>query len=87
MKYTIKSTDNGCALTATDFHTETVFPLPVKAADLTAAWASLLRDPDCEYVELSPIVVVRTPTGISIETNAGKFGIPYSHLFAIEGAL
>jgi hypothetical protein len=87
MRYTIKSTDDGCSLTATDFHTETVFPVPAQAANLTAAWATLLQDPDRNDVTTGRVLVVRTPTGISIEHAAGKFAIPYSHLFSVMGAL
>lgn len=87
MRYTIKSTDNGCTLTATDFHTETVFPIPAQAANLTAAWSALLQDPDKDHVQTGTVAVVRTPTGISIEYEAGKFAIPYPHLFAIQGAV
>ncbi len=86
MRYSIKSTEGGCTLTAKDHHTASDFPVPMMAGDLTALLASLLADPDKREVESGSVLIVRTPASVTVRTPAGGFDIPWSHLFSIQGA-
>jgi len=86
VKYSLKSTGGGCTLTAADFQNTTAFPLPMRAGDLTALLSNLLADPERPYVESGLVMIERGKAGVTIRTNAGAFDIPWSHLFAIEGA-
>jgi hypothetical protein len=85
MRYSIKSTEGGCTMTVADHHTASDFPVPMMAGDLTALLASLLADPDRSQVESGSVLIARTKEGVSIQTRGGAFGIPYAHLFAIQG--
>jgi hypothetical protein len=86
VKYSLKSTDAGCTLTATDFQNTTALPLPMRAGDLTALLSNLLADPERPYVESGLVMIERRSTGVTFRTIVGAFDIPWSHLFAIEGA-
>lgn len=85
MKITIQTTGTGCTLTGTSLSSAWQLPIPLGAGDVTALLASLLADPDKREVEQGPVQIVRTTDGVSIRTSAGSFGIPWPHLFAIEG--
>lgn len=87
MRYSIEPTEGGCTFTAKDHHTASDFPVPMMAGDFTALLASLLADPDRSQVESGPVLIARTKEGVSIQTRSGAFGIPYAHLFAIQGIL
>lgn len=85
MRYSIKSTEGGCTLTIADHHNTTTFPVPMMAGDFTALLSSLLADPDRSQVESGSVLISRTKEGVSVLTRAGACGIPYAHLFAIQG--
>lgn len=86
MKFTIASTADGCTLSAVDFQSSTIFPVPMGAGDLTALLSRLLADPDRAQIESGPVQIARTQLGVSIRTREGSFDLPWPHLFAIEGA-
>lgn len=86
MKFTLASTPDGCILSAVAFHASTKFPIPMGAGDLTALLSTLLADPEKREVEQGAVMIVRTTSGVSIRTAQGQFDLPWSHLFAIEGA-
>ena len=86
MKFTLTSTPDGCTLSKVDFHASTKFPIPMGAGDLTALLSTLLADPEKREVEHGTVMIVRTPSAVSVRTRDGAFDIPWSHLFAIEGA-
>ena len=86
MRYSIRSTEGGCTLTAADFQSTTAFTVPMGAGDLTALLSALLADPVKPYIESGAVIIERGELGVIIRTNAGGFDIPWSHLFAIEGA-
>lgn len=86
MKFTLASTPGGCTLSKTEFHNYAELPVPIGAGDLTALLSTLLADPEKREVEQGPVMIVRTNGGVSIRTRDGTFDLPWSHLFAIEGA-
>jgi hypothetical protein len=87
MKFTLASTATGCTISKVEFHQSTLFPIPMGAGDVTALLSALLADPEKREVEQGPVLIVRTEKGVSIRTRDGTFDLPWSHLFAIEGAL
>lgn len=86
MKFTLASTPGGCTLSKVDFHASTKFPIPMGAGELTALLSTLLADPEKREVEQGTVLIVRAEKGVSIRTRDGTFDLPWSHLFAIEGA-
>lgn len=86
MTYTIQSTPSGCTLSGKSLHSVWSLPIPMGAGDLTALLSTLLADPEKREVESALVVIERTPAGVTFRTRDGSFDIPWSHLFAIEGA-
>ena len=86
MTYTIQSTHSGCTLSGKSLHSVWSLSIPIGAGDLTALLSTLLADPDKRQVESGPVVIERTPAGVTFRTNEGSFDLPWPHLFAIEGA-
>lgn len=79
MQIIIQDQGDRCAILATSVSSNTLFPLKITAAALRDGLRAILASPATKELAVGPAALVRTPDGIDVTTNAGRFAIPYQH--------